>query len=97
MTWDHRVLRRYADINGEPTPFYTIHEVYYNSDGTVMGYIENEKSPYGESVDELRADCWRFMEACTKPVIDEKNLVKYFEELRANVSESGDSEQSNLH
>ena len=102
MYWNHRVFRRYADINGEPEAFYTIHEVYYNEANEIVGYIESEKAPFGNDLEELRWDCRRFLEAVGKPVIDIKDLEAHFERLRNGeeskyVGESGDSGWSNLY
>lgn len=78
MYWNNRVFRRYADINGVPEPFYTMHEVYYNENNEIDGYIEDEKAPWGQDVEELRTVLQWMLEACDRPVIDILELEEYF-------------------
>ena len=67
MTWNHRVTK--ATVDGETV--YEIREVYYDlpdSDG--IGWTQNASTPYGQTLDELRTDLQRMLEALDKPVID---------------------------
>lgn len=81
MVWNHRVIRRYADINGVEEPFYTIHEVYYDEDGS-MSWTINEVAPFGDTVEGLQENLRWMLEACQQPVLDIKELERYAEARR---------------
>lgn len=79
MTWNYRVMRHEGqgpDIQGEC--WFTIHEVYYKSDGVNdlavstadVGYTTEPVAPMAESVDELRVTLQRMLTALDKPVLD---------------------------
>jgi hypothetical protein len=76
MTWNYRVVR----VEEEGYDRYQLYEVYYDDDGKLEGMTENSMHPYGESVEELQNDLEYMMEALRKPVLDMKDLNKYFEE-----------------
>lgn len=65
-TWNFRVARRTLD--GETS--YGIHEIYYGSDGVIRFWTSDPVDPFGETVDELRADLTRMYAATFEDVID---------------------------
>lgn len=65
-TWNHRVARR--TVEGETC--YGIHEVYYSDNGEIRFWTLDPVDPFGETVDELRADLARMYGATYKDVID---------------------------
>lgn len=81
MTWNNRVFRNIHE-NGEI--YYTVNEVYYNKDGSIMGYIEEGKAPWGTDVDELRWVIQMMLESCDDEIIDRAELEAHFENLRLN-------------
>ena len=69
-TWNYRVLRR---IGGEGMTHYymfAVHEVYYDDLGFVDGWTEMPDAPFGDTLDELRADYRMMAEALELPVLD---------------------------
>ncbi len=62
MEWNYRVFHE-EDGN------YTIHEVYYDADGSILACTENAVEPTGESLEELAQDIEWFGEALTLPVL----------------------------
>ena len=69
MNWDYRVFH---EDNGD----YTIREVFYEEDGSILGCTENEVSPLGRSIAELTDDLQVFTTALTKPVLRLSDLPK---------------------
>ena len=68
--WNHRVIRtRHAKTE---TVAYYIHEVYYQEDGSIAGWTERPVTPVGETVQELRKEIERFLLACYRPILEEK-------------------------
>lgn len=71
MSWNHRVLRH---RNGEGFTF-TIHEVYYDPDGTPNSWTIQPVAALGETLGELREELERMLHATGLPVLDEERLV----------------------
>ncbi len=67
--WNYRVIKRQE--NHEDEACYQVHEVYYDSDGKIETWSCDPVEPSGESLEELRDDCLRFIEALQKPVLVE--------------------------
>ena len=66
MTWNYRILKH------SPQPdmtYYTVHECYYTDDGSENGYTENPVWAAGGTIEELRADLTRMLQALDRPVI----------------------------
>lgn len=84
--WNHRVMQRIdgGGTNFEETNFY-IAEVYYDADGNTIGWTE-EKSVYGESVDEVRQTLTWMLESLDKPILIEAELLAQADAAR----EAGD-------
>ncbi len=77
--WNYRVVRT---IHKEPdsTEYveYTIHETYYNEDGSVAARTVDPMYPYGETVEELKKVLERMLLALDKPVIESTDEVAGF-------------------
>jgi len=74
--WNYRVIRhRGKDPLGKRKWVYwfSIHEAYYDDHGKIWATTD-ACSPHGESEKELRADFCYFMEAFSKPVLNEWKL-----------------------
>jgi hypothetical protein len=69
--WNHRVVRR----NGCDGTYYSIHEVYYDSQGNPSSCTENPVEPFGETFEELVQDLQRFTQALEKPILDYDSFV----------------------
>lgn len=63
MSWDYRVAK---------SP-YRIVEVFYDDEGKIEGWAETN-GPYGDTVDELRADLKSIAEALDKPLVTTEEL-----------------------
>lgn len=62
MTWNYRVMRRKEE--------FAIYEVYYDEDGNVCGYSEKPTFPRGETLEYLREEILRYLEALEEPILD---------------------------
>lgn len=70
MTWNYRIVRRMNPTTDPPTPWYGIHEVYYDDAGVCTMLTTDETGIVGDTTDELQ-ECWaRMVEAFAQPVID---------------------------
>lgn len=70
MTWRYRVTRGTTHrFGGTTEDFYAIREVYTDSDGGVSWSVD-EASPYGTTLEELRADFELMRRAFDEPVLD---------------------------
>jgi hypothetical protein len=52
---------------------YGIHEAYYE-DGKPHSITQNEMSPHGDTLDELKDDLQKFLEALDKPILHYKDF-----------------------
>jgi len=92
VLWNYRVMKR---ISNEEDIFF-ITEVYYQDDGSVIGWTEG-KDAWGENPDELRQALTWMLEALDKPVLDEAVLLAEAETARENGTENlWDSERLTL-
>lgn len=68
MTWNHRVMRH---VEGDEV-FFQIHEVYYGIEegSNQLSWTENAIAPMGETIEDLRFELVRMLEALDKPVLD---------------------------
>ena len=72
MSWNHRVIRRVRNPNGnEEETFHALHEVYYDEQDRIKGWTKDAMAPIGETVEELRAELRMFTAALDKPVLEE--------------------------
>ena len=68
--WNHRVMR-HKEADGDDD-WYQIHEVYYKNNREVKNYTEGGISPGGHTLDELRDELIRMLEATEKEILDYK-------------------------
>ncbi len=68
--WNYRVV-----LNDDNT--WCLREVYYDSSGEVVGWTQNDASPFGETVDGLVRDFALMEEAFKLPVLTEVELPGY--------------------
>ena len=74
MSWNHRVVRRTVNYKNIEHVYYSIHEVYYDPDGSIYGWVAEPAQPYGETLEELEDDLKLIQSAVNLPVIDEEDL-----------------------
>lgn len=67
--WNYRVML----VDGE----YGIHEVYYNETGPVAH--TNAVYPYGETLEEIKFDVERMLDACKRPIVTYNETLGYSE------------------
>lgn len=83
MSWNYRAVRRAHEESGQT--YWAILEVYYE-DGVPTAWSEDDSQPYGETLDELRADlCHMLGDALTRPPLEEvkvdgKEILREVEE-----------------
>lgn len=80
--WNYRVMKRAARDENE----FFITEVYYQDDGSVIGWTEG-KEAWGEDLDSLRQTLEWMTSALDKPVLDEAVLLAEAEAARENGDE----------
>lgn len=61
--WNLRVIEQ---PEGDTNPF-SVHEVYYNDDGSIYAYGERPAALSGESIEELRKYCQKILDCLEKP------------------------------
>lgn len=71
MSWNYRVVRFKDD---DETPYYELKEVFYNRDGTLMGYSDATVS--GESFTDIIKVLDMMKEDAHRAVIDEEEFFK---------------------
>lgn len=64
--WNYRVVRKPGFAN---EPYYEIHEVYYNEDGTIKYWSSDPMTPFGETPEELELDVTRMLKAFIRPLL----------------------------
>jgi hypothetical protein len=72
MSWNYRVVR-FNGADNEDT-YYELKEVFYNRDGTLMGY--SDASVSGESFDDIIKVLDMMKEDAHKSVINEEEFYK---------------------
>ncbi len=79
MSWNYRTIATPSKLNSYYE--YSIHEVYYNENGSINSWTENSISAYGDSKEELQEDLQLMLKASTLPVLKEVNgkLVEFNE------------------
>ena len=68
--WNYRVVKQHSDTY----PDYTIWEVYYDDEGSIMDWSSNSRV-YGETVDELKDEVDKVRAAFARHL-----LVLYYDE-----------------
>lgn len=70
MSWNYRVVKTITKIPlGDTDISYGIHEVYYDSNGTIIN-ISEIAYPISDDLEGLKWNLKEMMEAFDKPVID---------------------------
>lgn len=73
MAWNYRVVRTDFLFDGKVNPVFSIHRCVYpgmpKPDDIPEKFGVQEASPEGETVNELRADLQRMLEALDKPIL----------------------------
>lgn len=64
MTWNYRVMHRDGEL--------AIYEVFYDAKGNIEGWTKNPSFPAAESAEALKADCARYLDALSKPILEYK-------------------------
>lgn len=70
MNWNYRIFKK--KLAGQDV--YEIHEVYYNSDGSIKGWTENPIIPTGETPEELKQDFSRQLLAFESSILEYDRL-----------------------
>lgn len=71
MNWNHRVVR-FKDETGEV--FHKFAEVFYNDDGTLIGY--HEPFMWSEDIAGMQELADRLLKATAQPVLDESDFAE---------------------
>ena len=74
MNWNHRVIR-FKDETGEV--FHKFAEVFYNDDGTLIGY--HDPFMWSETPEGIQELADRLLMATAKPVLDESEFSDFEE------------------
>ena len=69
MHWNHRVIR-FKDVTGEV--FHKFAEVFYNDDGTLIGY--HDPFMWSEDIAGMQELADRLLKATAQPVLDESDF-----------------------
>ncbi len=74
VTWNYRVIRTDYIFEGKTEPSYSVHRCYYekSDDSIPKKWSQQPATPEGDSMEELKSDCSRFLLALQKPVLIEK-------------------------
>lgn len=75
-TWDYRVAKVHPkpfepDVDGcscQPDDFFVLIEQYYDDEGEPYGW--GRATPYGDTLEELRADLELMLRALDRPVVE---------------------------
>lgn len=70
--WNHRVWRHTSPVD-EPT--YQVKETYYNAAGDICACTEEATGAYGYTLDELKVNILRMLDAANGPVLEEEGFV----------------------
>lgn len=76
MSWNYRVFKEsFTSKDGETEDEYTLREVYYEEDGiTPKSYTSDPMEPYGNTLEELKADLGYMALALDKPILTKENF-----------------------
>lgn len=72
MTWNYRLLKKAVTWGSADYVVYGIHEVYYDENGTVESWTENEVTLGSyESTEEVKQSMELIRKAFSKPLLEE--------------------------
>jgi len=66
MSWNHRVV---VEGKGTEEEWWSIREVFYNSNGNICGMTEGGVDPVGSTLDDLRQEALHMVNAFYKDII----------------------------
>ena len=90
--WNHRVIKHQKTMSdGEEETWFSIHEVYYNSDGSLQAYTENAVEPTGTTLQELSDDLVLFQKALSRTVLTESDFKNFNDDYGERVPYSASS------
>lgn len=69
MSWNYRVIKRIERHHHGNEPVYTINTVFYDKAGQVTKWSDEPAWAVGETVDELKQDCEKFLRAFELPIL----------------------------
>lgn len=69
MSWNYRVIKRIERHHHGNEPVYTINTVFYDEGGRVKQWSDEPAWPVGDTVEELKSDCEKFLRAFELPVL----------------------------
>ena len=75
MSWNYRVVCHRHQVEGKEEVSYSIHEVYYDSNGTATAYSENPISLWSNVYDDLRWDLTELQKALEKPTLEASSFA----------------------
>lgn len=79
MNWNYRIVSRETQYGTE----YGIREFYYDGEGNIYGWTENNETVYGDDVEDIRSSLTWMLEACDKPVIPQSKLDEIIARYRS--------------
>lgn len=65
MSWNYRIVK----TTFEQGDRYAIHEVYYDESGNPTSRTVEPCCPIGDTLEELRAEMERYLQAMNKPIL----------------------------
>lgn len=74
MSWNHRVMKH--DKADGDDDWYQIHEVYYDSKRKPESWTVEGIAPGGNTLEDLRDELLKMLEATEKEILDYKNESK---------------------
>lgn len=69
--WNYRVIK---SKDGEDD-YYQVHSIYYNDNSEISAKSLHAAKAGGNTLEELRSDLQRMLEALDKPIIDETTPI----------------------
>lgn len=82
--WNHRVIKE--SLNGED--WYSVREVFYNSDGSIYAYTDEPVEVSGDSIKELREYAQWILDCLDKPVLVDGDVE--FVDMEGRLEEHND-------
>jgi len=68
MSWNYRVLKSVDDDDD----WFQLHEIYYNKDNKVNGWVKAGATVHGNSIDDLRDTLNKMLEALDKEALHQR-------------------------
>jgi len=68
MSWNYRVLK---SVDGDDD-WFQLHEIYYDKDNNVNGWVKAGATVHGNSIDDLRDTLSKMLEALDKEALHQR-------------------------